>query len=163
MLAAGASSRMGQPKQLLPWGDETLIEYQINKLLSTGNPIIVVLGNRAENIIPIIKDFPVKLTINENWEKGMGTSVAAGVKFVKQQFPASNGVLITLIDQPLISTDHLTKILTNFEADNQQIIVSQANSGWQGCSCFIRSVLLRRTHKTERETRCKNDLHELHA
>ena len=62
----------------------------------------------------------------------MGTSIATGVRFVEQQFPDCNGILITLIDQPLITIDHLTRQLANFEAGKQQIIVSQANSGWQG-------------------------------
>ncbi|MDX8337784.1 nucleotidyltransferase family protein [Draconibacterium sp. IB214405] len=132
LLAAGASSRMGQPKPLLPWGEETLIEHQIKTLSATGNPVVVVLGNQAESIIPFIKDLPVKFTINESWEQGMGTSIAAGVKFVEQQFPESKGVLITLIDQPLITTAHLNDLMLNFEQDKQQIIVSEADSGWQG-------------------------------
>ncbi|WP_372648503.1 NTP transferase domain-containing protein [Draconibacterium sp.] len=132
LLAAGASSRMGQPKPLLPWGEQKLIEHQLNTLLATGNPVVVVLGNQAENIIPLLNDLPVEFTINENWKQGMGTSIAAGVKFVEQQFPACNGVLITLIDQPLITTDHLNTLLADFEPGKQHIIVSQAESGWQG-------------------------------
>ncbi|KJF43827.1 nucleotidyltransferase family protein [Draconibacterium sediminis] len=132
LLAAGASSRMGRPKPLLRWGEQSLIEHQLNTLLSTGNPVVLVLGNQAENIIPILQDIPVKITINENWEQGMGTSIAAGVKFVEQQFPACNGVLITLIDQPLMTTDHLNTLLADFEPGKQRIIVSQAESGWQG-------------------------------
>lgn len=132
LLAAGASSRMGQPKPLLPWGEQTLIEHQINTLLATGNPVVVVLGNQSESIIPILQGLPVEFTINENWEKGMGTSIAAGVKFIQQIYTDCKGVMITLIDQPLITTDHLNNLVTNFEPENQQIIVSQADSGWQG-------------------------------
>lgn len=167
LLAAGASSRMGQPKPLLPWGEKTLIEHQLNSLLETGSPVVVVLGNQAENIIPILKDLPVKFTINENWERGMGTSIAAGVKFVKLQFPSSNGVLITLIDQPLISTDHLIKIITNFQADNQQIIVSQAESGWQGVPvlfnrCYF-DELTKLGGKQGAKTIFRNYLHKVKA
>ncbi|WP_319481130.1 nucleotidyltransferase family protein [uncultured Draconibacterium sp.] len=132
LLAAGASSRMGQPKPLLPWAEQTLIEHQVNTLSATGQSVVVVLGNQAENISPILNGLPVKFIINKNWEQGMGTSIATGVRFVEQHFPDCNGVLISLIDQPLITTDHLNKLLTNFEPGKQQIIVSQANSGWQG-------------------------------
>ena len=132
LLAAGASSRMGQPKPLLRWREQFLVEHQINTLSATANPVIVVLGNQSENIIPILQNLPVKFTINESWKQGMGTSVAAGVEYVKQQFPVSKGVLISLVDQPLITTQHLNDLLSNFEPDTQQIIVSEADSGWQG-------------------------------
>nr|WP_321356465.1 nucleotidyltransferase family protein [uncultured Draconibacterium sp.] len=132
LLAAGASSRMGQPKPLLRWREQFLVEHQIKTLSATGNPVIVVLGNQSENIIPILQNLPVKFTINESWKQGMGTSVAAGVEYVKQQFPVSKGVLISLVDQPLITTQHLNDLLSNFEPDTQQIIVSEADSGWEG-------------------------------
>lgn len=132
LLAAGASSRMGQPKQLLRWGKKSLIEHQAKTLLATGNQVVVVLGNQAENIIPKLKDLPVKITINDNWEKGMGTSIVTGVEFAQQLFPDCKGVLISLVDQPLITTSYLKKLLDIFEPENQQIIVSQADSGWQG-------------------------------
>ncbi|QIA07939.1 nucleotidyltransferase family protein [Draconibacterium halophilum] len=132
LLAAGASRRMGQPKQLLPWGEQTLIEHQVNILLTTGHPVVVVLGSCAEGIIPKLKDLPIKFTMNENWEKGMGTSIAAGIKFVEQLYPNCKGVLITLIDQPLVTTTHLNKLSETFEPEKQEIIVSQSESGWQG-------------------------------
>ncbi|WP_319589927.1 nucleotidyltransferase family protein [uncultured Draconibacterium sp.] len=132
LLAAGASSRMGKPKPLLPWEGKRLIEHQVNMLLSTGNPVVVVLGNQSESIIPILQGLPVKFTINENWEMGMGTSIATGVRFIKQLYPDCKGVLITLIDQPLITSDHLNTLVANFESEKQQIIVSQAETGWQG-------------------------------
>nr|WP_319512594.1 nucleotidyltransferase family protein [uncultured Draconibacterium sp.] len=132
LLAAGASSRMGKPKPLLPWEGKRLIEHQVNMLLSTGNPVVVVLGNQSESIIPIIQGLPVEFTINESWEQGMGTSIATGVRFISQLYPDCKGVMITLIDQPLITSDHLNTLVTKFEPNNQQIIVSQANSGWQG-------------------------------
>ncbi|WP_303924388.1 nucleotidyltransferase family protein [Draconibacterium sediminis] len=167
LLAAGASSRMGQPKPLLSWWEQTLIEHQLNTLLATGNPIVVVLGNQAENIIPLLNDLPVKFTINENWEQGMGTSIASGVKFVEQLFPACNGVLITLIDQPLLTTDHLNTLLADFEPGEQQIIVSQANSGWQGVPVifdrFYFNELSELSGKQGAKTIFRNYIHQVKA
>ncbi len=51
LLAAGGSERLGRPKQLLQWGDRTLIEFQVQKLLKTGSPVMVVLGAYSEKII----------------------------------------------------------------------------------------------------------------
>ncbi len=132
LLAAGSSSRMGQAKQLLAWGKQTLIEFQLEKLLQTGNPVIVVLGSSAEQIIPVVKKYSVSIVINENWESGMGTSVAAGASKVLSDFPDANSVLYTLIDQPLITVAHLQNLVGKFSPGQQQIIASQSKKGWLG-------------------------------
>ncbi len=132
LLAAGGSKRMGQPKQLLPWRNTTLIEFQIQKLLQIGNPLIIVLGSSASKIIPLIKKYPVKVVVNTNWETGIGGSVATGMQKVVAEFPSAKAVLFSLIDQPLVSLEHIQKLLLNFNSGNQQIIASQAKNGWLG-------------------------------
>lgn len=132
LLAAGGSKRMGQPKQLLPWENSTLIEYQIKKLLQTGNPLIIVLGSSAKEIISVIEKYQVKIASNTNWETGMGSSVATGMQKVIEEFPSAKGVLFSLIDQPLIMLEHIQKMLVSFNSGNQQIIASQAENGWLG-------------------------------
>ena len=66
LLAAGSSSRMGSPKQLLSWGSKTLIEHQIKELLDTGNLVSVVLGAYANEIIDVIDKLPIEIYVNEN-------------------------------------------------------------------------------------------------
>jgi len=132
LLAAGSSSRMGRPKQLLPWGDLTLIEYQVEKLLQIGNPVYVVLGSLSEQILPYLKKYPVNVVINPDWEKGMGTSVAAGIKQVLSDEPKTNGVLYSLIDQPLVTVVHLQKLIDTFTSGQEQIIASLSENGWLG-------------------------------
>ena len=132
LLAAGSSARMGQPKQLLPWGNQTLIEYQIRKLLKTGQPLSVILGAGTDRIIPVIKNFKLNIVVNQQWEKGIGSSIAAGVDHLTNTFPPADGVLITLLDQPLVTVGHLEEMLRIFQPGKQQIIVSRSTSGWQG-------------------------------
>lgn len=132
LLAAGNSNRMGQPKQLLPWGAKTLIEHQIQIRLQTGQTVIVVLGGNADKIQPVIEKLPVKVVINTEWAKGMGNSLAFGVEKLSKEFAILDGVLISLIDQPLITTAHFEKMLSSFKTGTRQIIVSQAASGWRG-------------------------------
>ncbi len=132
LLAAGASSRMGQPKQLLPWGKQTLIEHQIQVMLKTTQPVFVVVGAFSELVLSIVQNYPIQIVINDNWEQGMGTSLSLGISHVKQKFPDVNGVLITLLDQPLIATSYLQKMLDVFQSGSRQIIVSQSASGWTG-------------------------------
>lgn len=132
LLAAGGSWRMGQPKQLLPWGQQTLIEHQIQTLLKTGNPVNVVIGSNSNLVIPIIEKFPVNIIVNLEWKFGMGSSISFGINDIIQKNPDSDGVLITLLDQPMITTSYLQKMLDGFQSGSRQIIVSHSASGWIG-------------------------------
>lgn len=132
LLAAGSSTRMGQPKQLLPWGGQTLIEHQIQTLLKTGNPVSVVLGSNSNLIIPVIEKYSVNIFINTDWESGMGSSISFGISQIIQKFPDANGVLITLLDQPLITTSYFQKMPGAYLPGSQQILVSRSASGWTG-------------------------------
>jgi molybdenum cofactor cytidylyltransferase len=132
LLAAGGSSRMGQSKQLLPWGDTTLIEHQIKTLIKTGIPVNVVLGSDSDLIIPVIKNYPVIICINSNWENGMGSSLSFGIEEVTKKFPQSEGVLITLLDQPLINESYYENMIGAFKPGMKQIIASHSVTGWKG-------------------------------
>jgi len=132
LLAAGGSTRMGRPKQLLPWGNQTLIEYQIQILLKTGNPVGVVLGAKANLVGPVVEKYDVHISVNNNWENGMGSSIATGVRDLMQIFPTADGVLLALVDQPLVPPEHFQSILGIFQPGKKQIIASIANSGWKG-------------------------------
>jgi len=132
LLAAGGSRRMKEPKQLLPWGATTLIEHQIQNLLGTHKSLSVVLGAYAERIIPVIDSLPIDIIHNEHWANGMGTSIAQGAQHLFEQNPKLDGILISLIDQPLVTTAHFNEVLQLFKPGNRQIIVSQANDRWSG-------------------------------
>ena len=131
-MAAGSSSRMGDPKQLLQWKNVTLIENAINNALQLSilKPI-VVLGANNEKIIPIIESYPVEVIHNSNWTSGLGNSIAFGVKHVRNN-KKSDGVLITLADQPLIEMTYLKEIIESFETDKRQIIATQYKNGKLG-------------------------------
>ena len=84
ILAAGASTRMGTPKQLLPWGENNLINHTINTALRTGaKKIVIVLGANKDIIKKEVDHFPITVLINEQWQQGLGTSIAcASNRFV---------------------------------------------------------------------------------
>jgi molybdenum cofactor cytidylyltransferase len=132
LLAAGASSRMGSAKQLLPWGTHTLIEHQVQTLLKTGQAVVVVLGHLSEHLVPLLKPFPVVTLIHTHWDKGMGSSIAFGTAEVVKEFPEACGTLITQLDQPLITEFHYKEMLGAFQPDSNQIIVSRSSTGWEG-------------------------------
>jgi len=145
LLAAGSSSRMGELKQLLPWGTQTLIEHQIQTLLKTSQPVNVVLGSNSDLIVPIIENYPVNIFINPDWEGGMGSSISSGVVQLTTKFPDAEGVLISLLDQPLITTAYIEKILDSFQPGSKQILISHSASGWTGVpvlfdACYFKDL-----------------------
>lgn len=133
ILAAGASKRMGRPKQLLKWKESNLLNYSIsiaNKLLPY--KVFVVLGANASLIIPKIQSKEVKILINENWEQGLGSSISSGLTKVIKTNPEIEGVLIMLTDQPLIKPDHYLKLVNGFNPNQKQILATKYNDGKPG-------------------------------
>lgn len=99
LLAAGESSRMGQPKPLLPWGNLPLIQYQVASLSEAStSPIVVVLGHNSEDITPYVLSSPTLQTvINHDYPKGKTTSIRLGVSQVRDDV---DGILLLAVDQP---------------------------------------------------------------
>jgi molybdenum cofactor cytidylyltransferase len=123
---------MGQPKQLLPWGNGTLIEHQVLTLIKTGHPVNVVIGSGSNLIIPLIENYTVNIFINKEWEKGMGSSLSHGILQITGKYPGAAGVLVCLLDQPMIPSSYFKKMLEMFQPGTRQILVSQSVSGWTG-------------------------------
>lgn len=155
LLAAGSSSRLGQPKQLLPWGKVTLIEHQIITLLNTGNPVNVVLGCHSDLIIPVLKNYKINIIINDRWEEGMGSSISSGIAQIERSFPDVSAVIISLIDQPFVSASHIKIITGNYIPDCNQIIVSQSDSGWIGVPALFDKTYFKHLIKLEKDEGAK--------
>lgn len=133
VLAAGGSSRMGTPKQLLPWGQTTLLGHTLQTLMTfEKHPIYVVLGAYRNEVQAEINDLPVTPIHNTQWEKGMGVSIATGLKQVVANHPAAAAVLIALADQPLLDASYYSKLLEAHKVNPKANIVSGYSNGQQG-------------------------------
>ncbi len=131
ILAAGASTRMGEPKQLLPWSSSTLIEHAIAQSLAvSNNKAYVVLGAHYDLIYQKISHLPISIIRNLDWESGMGSSISKAITVILQENVSCDGVLISLADQPLIDAKHLTSLIQIFEQQNHKIVAS----GFEGIS-----------------------------
>jgi len=129
ILAAGASSRMGQIKQLLPWKKNTLLGHVVKEALETKiEPLAIVLGAHAEAIKKRIQDLTLNCTVNEHWETGMGSSISHGVQYLLSKDPTLDGILLLLGDQPLVDTEYLLDLVHAFEKGEHGIIATAYNS-----------------------------------
>lgn len=112
LLAAGESSRMGEPKQLLDWHGRPLIAAQIDTLLEAGcRPVAVVVGAHAQQVRPAIPSrADVQVVTNRSWREGRATSIRTGARAIPS---AVDAVVVTSVDQPTSATvvEHLARAL----------------------------------------------------
>jgi molybdenum cofactor cytidylyltransferase len=121
VLAAGESRRMGQPKQLLPFGERTILERVVDTLLAAGvGEVVVVLGHMAERVRAVLGDRPVRAVINESYRQGMLSSVKCGVGVVGTEYDA---ILIALGDQPHIECAVVSEVMHAYRAGNAGIVI----------------------------------------
>ena len=116
LLAAGGSSRLGQPKQLLQFEGKTLIRRAAETLvISQCDPIVVVLGAEIEGFNSEIADLRVDICINENWQTGMSSSIISGLGSLLEIEPELDAVVITLCDQPYVNSADIDILITAFQ------------------------------------------------
>ncbi len=133
VLAAGASTRLGQPKQLVEYHGETLLARAIRFAQQAGaGPVFVVLGANLEAILPHgLSDTAVPV-INKDWQDGISGSIQAGLRAVHGMLPATEGVLLLACDQPHLSAGHLSALLRAFSSKSASVIAASAYEGALG-------------------------------
>ncbi len=103
VLAAGASQRLGIPKQLLSWKGKPLIRWIVETALGAHlSPVIVVVGAWIEPIQQVLADLPVHIVVNPRWPNGVSTSVACGLEALPK---GVGGAVFLLSDQPYLSVE----------------------------------------------------------
>lgn len=123
ILAAGSSSRLGRPKQLLKLDGKTLLQRSIAAALDVSKNVIVVLGANENLIRPTILDFPIEITLNENWANGMSSSIGTGMSTLINK--KVSAVLIMLCDQPFVDAILLEKMILEYENSELPILASE--------------------------------------
>jgi molybdenum cofactor cytidylyltransferase len=124
VLAAGGSSRMGRPKQLLPFGDRSLLRHGVEVALAAEcGPVVAVLGAEVERLRPELDGLPVEVLANGDWELGPGTSVRAAVDAVDAN-PRVGALVFLLCDQPLVSADHIHRLIEEHQTTGFPMVAS---------------------------------------
>lgn len=139
ILAAGASTRLGRPKQLLRFGGRSLLQRTIAAV--RGAPVrrvVVVLGAAAPRIREHIAADDVELVENVDWPAGMGGSIAAGMRALGDE---PDAVLVTLCDQPLLSSAHIVSLIALVRQSQACIVASRYGEDTFGAPVvFTRAV-----------------------
>lgn len=129
ILAAGASTRMGSPKQLLLLDGQPLIVHAAEAALGGGAwPVVVVLGAHAEKIRPALARLPVLTVENSAWPEGMASSIRTGITTLRQFSRTLDAALIALCDQPAFSAAVIAQLLAAQRTTGRSIVAAHYNS-----------------------------------
>jgi molybdenum cofactor cytidylyltransferase len=123
ILAAGESRRFGSPKALLDWKGKLFIRQVVETALQARlDPVIVVVGAVVDPIVNSLKDLPVRIITNEEWQSGQSTSIRSGIRNV---YKFTGAAIFLLCDQPQISTNLLESLVELHQSTLAKIICPQ--------------------------------------
>ncbi len=124
ILAAGSSSRLGEPKQLLTNNGKTLVRQITETALSLqAGPVIVVLGANQARIQAELAGLPIQLAYNPNWQEGMASSLQTGLNSLPDT--AIDSFLVLLTDQPFVTPTLLQELIDTRRETNRGIVACQ--------------------------------------
>ena len=124
LLAAGLSTRMGAPKQLLPFGESTIVETVVDNMLGAKfDEVIVVVGHRAEEIQTQLGTRPIKTVFNPDYRDGMLTSAQAGIRALE----TSDAFALMLVDQPFITSALIDQVIDAYVHTEKGIALPSYN------------------------------------
>lgn len=126
ILAAGASARMGEPKQELIYKGETLLQHAINAALATDcQPVIVVLGANTGLHMPEKGNKSISTIYNPDWQEGLSSSIRKGLSALLASAPQVEGVILMVCDQPFVEASLLNSLIHTKKSSGMGIVACQ--------------------------------------
>jgi molybdenum cofactor cytidylyltransferase len=142
ILAAGGSSRFGQPKQLLSFRGKTLVRTIVDVACKAGcSPVVVVIGSDGEQIHPALAHANVTEVQNTNWQRGIGSSIRSGVRALTDHAPGVEAILLLVCDQPAVNARVIERLIATRAATKKHIVAS-SYAGTVGVPAIFDSSLL---------------------
>lgn len=145
VLAAGGSSRLGTPKQLVRRDGRTLVAAAAENCLAAGcDEVLVVVGCRAEEVAAAVAHLPVAIVRNNDWALGQASSLKAGVQHVlsRSEMPSNvaERLLVTLCDMPAVTSEHLQSLLARCSTTTPVAATAYPDGGGVP-ACFQRCLI----------------------
>ena len=123
ILAAGTSSRLGSPKQLLEYNGKNLLRHAVDTALETEcASVFVVLGANSELLRKELKDKPVTVLENANWPEGMASSIRCGLEYITGTILRPDSIIFMVCDQPHVSSSLLLSLIEKKQETKMPIV-----------------------------------------
>jgi molybdenum cofactor cytidylyltransferase len=142
VLAAGASRRMGRPKQLLRVGASTVLRHAVEEALaSNASATFVVVGAEAEKMRDDLRSLAVAVVENARWAEGLGSTIAAGVAAVCNKQPPFEALVLMTCDQPHVSATTINRLIAEHERSGKPMVAAAYGDtvgvpALFACECF---------------------------
>lgn len=125
MLAAGSSTRLGQPKQLLLFRGEPLVCRAARAAVEAGLwPVVVVVGDRADEVRAALAGMPVVTVANHAHADGLASSIQLGLRRLAECAPGAAGAVLLACDQPAVEAAHLAALAAAAQQQGKPIAAS---------------------------------------
>jgi molybdenum cofactor cytidylyltransferase len=138
VLAGGASTRFGSPKQLIRLHGRPLLHTIVARASEiAGQSVSVVLGANASELSPLLRHSPASLVINRGWQEGIASSIRAAVARLP---PSCEGALLVLIDQPAVTAADLQRLVAAWRRQPDAMAAAQFSSTVGAPAIFPRAL-----------------------
>jgi len=142
LLAGGASSRLGRPKQSLLYNGKTLLQHGVEVAMNAGeNPIIItVLGANAELLLEQVNNEGIYFIINEKWAEGIASSIRCGLQKLLEIEPEVKAVIMMVCDQPFVTAKLLNDLVAKYLETGSPIIASKYGNSLGTPALFDKTI-----------------------
>ena len=131
VLAAGASTRMGRPKQLLQFGGEAMLRRAASVALKAGcRPVVVVTGADAAASRKALRGLNVREAENQQWESGISSSVRVGIEALVTANPRTAAVVLMLCDQPFVTREIIAQLVAAHRETGRSVVASRYGASY---------------------------------
>lgn len=140
ILAAGNSSRLGRPKQLLPWHGKNLLQHAVETALEITTQPVVVTGAHADQLVAAVDANQVQVVYNPEWQQGIASSIRCGLLALLNRTPAPEQVIFMVCDQPFVTSELLLDLI-NEQQKSGKTIVASAYAGTLGIPALFEKTM----------------------